>query len=244
MKFEFPHKAGSGFAKLLPHVSQSCLSLLEGLLHYDPELRFSARQALRHPYLKDLRDVDKRIHAAAVAAKLGTPPTSMTSKTHKQIFKPTRLTDAHGGSSNRGSRSSLVAGGRSTTFISGNTGETKPLPTEGKAAAVPPKPAPPVANRLLPVPSYAHNKHEQLVADVTDSVKLTPCQPSLRPQQRTRIPAKQNRRYANITSKINSGIHTLPALNGTAKPTLALSPGKRKERRLPNMGALSLPRIT
>ena len=55
MKFNFPPKTGSGLAKLLPQASAECLDLVTGLLQYDPELRFSARQALKHAYFKDLR---------------------------------------------------------------------------------------------------------------------------------------------------------------------------------------------
>jgi renal tumor antigen len=34
------------------------------LLAYNPDERLSARQALRHPYFRDLRDQEKRIKAA------------------------------------------------------------------------------------------------------------------------------------------------------------------------------------
>lgn len=59
-KFSFDQKEGSGLARHLPKASSDCLSLMAGLLKYDPEERFSARQALKHPYFKDLRDADKR----------------------------------------------------------------------------------------------------------------------------------------------------------------------------------------
>eukprot|EP00047_Mylnosiga_fluctuans_P013142 m.29710 g.29710 ORF g.29710 m.29710 type:complete len:418 (+) comp4691_c0_seq1:60-1313(+) len=60
MKFSFPTKQGTGIARMLTHASPECLDLLNGLLAYDPDLRLSARQALRHAYFKDLRDADKR----------------------------------------------------------------------------------------------------------------------------------------------------------------------------------------
>lgn len=57
--FKFEPKAGSGIARLLPHCGKDCIELIEGLLVYDPETRFSARQAVRHPYFKELRDAEK-----------------------------------------------------------------------------------------------------------------------------------------------------------------------------------------
>ena len=69
MKFNFPPKTGTGLAKHLPQASAECLDLLTGMLQYDPELRFSARQSLKHPYFKDLRDAEKR--ARAVVAEHG-----------------------------------------------------------------------------------------------------------------------------------------------------------------------------
>lgn len=55
--FNFPHKEGTGVAKLVPHCAPDCVSLIERLLVYDPDERLSARQALKHPYFKDLRYV-------------------------------------------------------------------------------------------------------------------------------------------------------------------------------------------
>lgn len=48
-------RTGTGIATLIPHCSGACIDLVEKLLHYDPEERLSARQALKHPYFKDLR---------------------------------------------------------------------------------------------------------------------------------------------------------------------------------------------
>jgi serine/threonine protein kinase len=50
-------RTGTGIATLIPHCSPACIDLIEKLLHYDPEERLSARQALKHPYFKDLRCV-------------------------------------------------------------------------------------------------------------------------------------------------------------------------------------------
>eukprot|EP00198_Chlamydomonas_reinhardtii_P004251 XP_001693587.1 mitogen-activated protein kinase, long flagella protein 4 [Chlamydomonas reinhardtii] len=60
MDFNFPPKEGSGVAKLIPHVNPECVDLIVKLLMYNPDERLSARQALRHPYFRDLREAEKR----------------------------------------------------------------------------------------------------------------------------------------------------------------------------------------
>ena len=55
MNFNFPPKKGSGIEKMLPHVSSEGIDLIYQLCKYDPEERMTAKQALRHPYFKELR---------------------------------------------------------------------------------------------------------------------------------------------------------------------------------------------
>jgi serine/threonine protein kinase len=63
MDFNFPPKEGSGIEKLIPHVIPECIDLISKLLAYNPDDRLSARQALRHPYFRELRDAEKRQQA-------------------------------------------------------------------------------------------------------------------------------------------------------------------------------------
>ncbi|KAH9601529.1 Protein kinase domain [Trypanosoma melophagium] len=60
MDFEFPQKQGTGLAKLLPNASREALDLLTKLLTYNEEQRGTAKDALRHPYFKTLRDSEKK----------------------------------------------------------------------------------------------------------------------------------------------------------------------------------------
>jgi renal tumor antigen len=63
MDFNFAPKAGSGIEKLIPHCAPECVDLITKLLAYDPDDRLSARQALRHPYFREIREAEKRRHA-------------------------------------------------------------------------------------------------------------------------------------------------------------------------------------
>ncbi|CAI8057650.1 MAPK/MAK/MRK overlapping kinase [Geodia barretti] len=60
MEFNFPHSAGSGISPLMKHASSGCVDLVAQLCTYDPDERLGAKQALRHPYFKDLRDAERR----------------------------------------------------------------------------------------------------------------------------------------------------------------------------------------
>lgn len=62
--FNFPQKEGTGIAKLITHASPDCIELIIKLLEYNPEDRLSARQAIRHPYFKEMREQEKRSRRA------------------------------------------------------------------------------------------------------------------------------------------------------------------------------------
>jgi serine/threonine protein kinase len=56
MNFNFVQKTGTGIEKLIPHASPEAIDLIKKLLTYNPEERYSARQALKHPYFREYHD--------------------------------------------------------------------------------------------------------------------------------------------------------------------------------------------
>jgi serine/threonine protein kinase len=57
----FTQKNGLGISKFLTHVSSECQDLIQKLLLYNPEERYSAKQALAHPYFKELTDQEAKM---------------------------------------------------------------------------------------------------------------------------------------------------------------------------------------
>jgi renal tumor antigen len=68
VNFDFPAAKGIGIAQLVPHASAECVDLITRLLRYDWSERMTAREALRHPYFRETRELDARATAAAAAA--------------------------------------------------------------------------------------------------------------------------------------------------------------------------------
>mmetsp|Transcript_21717 Transcript_21717/g.65024 ORF Transcript_21717/g.65024 Transcript_21717/m.65024 type:complete len:483 (-) Transcript_21717:139-1587(-) len=60
VNFDFPLQNGIGIAQLIKHSSSQCLSLMMAMLIYDASERISAREALRHAYFVEIRDLDTR----------------------------------------------------------------------------------------------------------------------------------------------------------------------------------------
>ncbi|CAD8071310.1 unnamed protein product [Paramecium primaurelia] len=60
MEINFPSKVGTGLENLIPHAPKDLVDLIKQMLIYDPEERINAKQALRHPYFKELRDQEQQ----------------------------------------------------------------------------------------------------------------------------------------------------------------------------------------
>eukprot|EP00796_Vickermania_ingenoplastis_P006178 gene6178-4456_t len=58
---EFPEREGTGLKKLVPHLSPEALDLMSWLLQYDEEKRCTTREALRHPFFREMREADHRL---------------------------------------------------------------------------------------------------------------------------------------------------------------------------------------
>jgi renal tumor antigen len=58
MKLEFPAKKFVGIAKLIPHVSAEAQDLILKMLTYNADDRYTASQCIKHPYFKELRELD------------------------------------------------------------------------------------------------------------------------------------------------------------------------------------------
>ncbi|KAG1687047.1 hypothetical protein DVH05_005668 [Phytophthora capsici] len=57
--FNFPKEEGTSIAKLIPHASAAAIDLIHKMLAYDPSKRMNAREALRHEYFKEIRELEE-----------------------------------------------------------------------------------------------------------------------------------------------------------------------------------------
>jgi len=71
MDFNFPEKKGTGIERLIPHADADLIELMKKLVRYDPDERILARQALKDPYLRELRDAERDLTSAALPQQPG-----------------------------------------------------------------------------------------------------------------------------------------------------------------------------
>ncbi|GMF10207.1 unnamed protein product [Phytophthora lilii] len=57
--FNFPKEEGTSIAKLIPHASPAAIDLMHKMLAYDPSKRMNAREALRHEYFREIRELEE-----------------------------------------------------------------------------------------------------------------------------------------------------------------------------------------
>jgi len=72
MEFNFPTKKGTGIEKLIPHAPKECVDIIQKLLTYDPEERINAEDSLKHPWFRDLYEMEqiKEFHNTLSTMKL------------------------------------------------------------------------------------------------------------------------------------------------------------------------------
>lgn len=60
INFDFPPQRGVGIHQLINHASPDTIDLIDKLLKYDASERITAREALRHPFFKELRELEAK----------------------------------------------------------------------------------------------------------------------------------------------------------------------------------------
>jgi serine/threonine protein kinase len=60
ISLDFPPQKGIGIPQLIPHASPDTIDLIVKLLKYDASERITAREAMRHPYFKDIRETEAK----------------------------------------------------------------------------------------------------------------------------------------------------------------------------------------
>jgi len=60
ISFDFPLEKGIGIAQLIPHAQPEAIDLMTKLLKYDASERITARETLRHPYFRDIREAESK----------------------------------------------------------------------------------------------------------------------------------------------------------------------------------------
>jgi renal tumor antigen len=60
MSLDFPEQKGIGIANLIPHASPDCIDLIVKMLRYDASERITSREAVRHPYFREVREAEAK----------------------------------------------------------------------------------------------------------------------------------------------------------------------------------------
>lgn len=71
ISFDFPPQKGVGIPQLIPHAPPESIDLIVKLLKYDASERITAREAMRHPYFKDVRETEAKQQAEGRVGQAG-----------------------------------------------------------------------------------------------------------------------------------------------------------------------------
>lgn len=174
MDFNFPDQQGTGIEKMIANAPPECTDLIQKLLAYNPDDRLSARQGLRHPWFRELREAEKRGQTTAKTmspAPLSPAPSQSSVVTSKSNDTKISKAPTREGRTNKGDELPTISKGDSKKHASHGGIESghdsQLLPPIGKPSAVnlmidstkkhkmQPKPAPTLQQK---------NKHSQMVA--------------------------------------------------------------------------------
>lgn len=67
---EFPSQRGVGIRQLVPHATSDCIDLIVQLLKYDASERMTAREAMRHPFFKDMKEPDRKSSTTSIPSSV------------------------------------------------------------------------------------------------------------------------------------------------------------------------------
>ena len=112
--FNFPHKEATPLARLIPHCSAECVDVIVKLLAYDPDDRMSARQAVKHPYFKDLRAAELKEKQAQAQAAAGSEDGISEERAHAPTTSAPRAQGRDGGG---GGGKSVIGGGAGSSML-------------------------------------------------------------------------------------------------------------------------------
>jgi len=83
INFDFPPQKAIGVPQLIPHASPDAIDLMVKMLKYDAAERITSREAMRHPYFKEVRDneMKQQNDTKVLTGGSSTLPTPNTSST-------------------------------------------------------------------------------------------------------------------------------------------------------------------
>ena len=104
MSLDFPEQKGIGIPNLIPHASADCIDLIVKMLRYDATERITSREALRHPYFREVREAEAKrsdLDALKGSADMGSPSKQAQSQGAQDKMLPS-LTSSGVGAAGQG----------------------------------------------------------------------------------------------------------------------------------------------